>query len=178
MVSEVVSIFVLVLIISVLAGLTFLFVSELKTQAANTAAITWTISGESTNDAKITSANITPYQIWAARNDALSSDWTITDIYNATKSYDVGNVTLNASGYLTNATTVVFQDTGVRINYTYTSAAGTPAYSAINDTEDAGATLVDYLPLIFLALIFGVVLTLVLKIIIPYINLGKNFGQF
>lgn len=52
------------------------------------------------------------------------------------------------------------------------------AYNAINDTEAAGATVVDYLALIFLAIIFGAVLTLVLKIILPYINLGKSVNGF
>jgi len=37
--------------------------------------------------------------------------------------------------------------------------------------------VVDYLPLIFLALIFGAILTLVLRIIIPYINLGQTMGS-
>jgi hypothetical protein len=52
------------------------------------------------------------------------------------------------------------------------------AYQAINRTEAAGATVVDYLPLIFLAVIFGALLTLVLKIILPYINLGQSVGGF
>ncbi|HUS51414.1 MAG TPA: hypothetical protein VMZ91_14690 [Candidatus Paceibacterota bacterium] len=50
------------------------------------------------------------------------------------------------------------------------------AYQAVNDTENAGATVVDYLPLIFLALIFGVILTVVLRIILPYVNLGQQMG--
>ena len=63
---------------------------------------------------------------------------------------------------------------------TTASAGGvnSTAYQAVNKTEAAGATVVDYLPLIFLALIFGALLTLVLKIILPYINLGQQVGGF
>ena len=52
------------------------------------------------------------------------------------------------------------------------------AYQAVNDTEAAGATVVNYLSLIFLAVIFGAILTLVLRIILPYINLGQQMGGF
>lgn len=52
------------------------------------------------------------------------------------------------------------------------------AYQAVNDTEAAGATIVDYLPLVFLSLIFGAILTVVLKIILPYVNLGRNMDTF
>ena len=92
--GQIISVFVLVLVISILAGLTFLFVSELKDQVKETA----------------------------------------------------------------------------------TGGDNSTAYKAVNDTEDAGATVVNYLPLIFLALIFGAILTLVLKIILPYINLGQQMG--
>jgi len=94
--GPVISVFILVLIISILAGLTFLFVSQLKDQVEETA----------------------------------------------------------------------------------TGAENSTAYQAVNDTEAAGATIVGYLPLIFLAIIFGAILTLVLKIILPYINLGQNMGGF
>ena len=94
--GPVISVFVMLLVISILAGLTFLFVAELKTQV------------------------------------------------------------LAASAADTSAV----------------------AYQAVNDTEEAGATVVDYLPLIFLAVIFGAILTLVLKIILPYLNLGQSLGGF
>jgi hypothetical protein len=94
--GQVISVFVLVLVISILAGLTFLFVGQLKAQVKSSS----------------------------------------TDGVNST------------------------------------------AYRAVNDTETAGATVVGYLPLIFLALIFGAILTLVLKIILPYINLGQSMGGF
>jgi phosphotransferase system glucose/maltose/N-acetylglucosamine-specific IIC component len=90
--SQVVSVFILMLVISILSGLSFLFVASLKAQVANTA---------------------------------------------------VGGV--NSTAYL-----------------------------AVNQTETAGYQVTQYLGLIFLALIFGAVLTIVLKIILPYINLGRT----
>ena len=95
--GPVISVFVMVLIVSILAGLTFLFVAQLKTQVE--------------------------------------------------------------------ATTATSQE-----------GVNSTAYQAVNDTEAAGATIVGYLPLIFLAIIFGAILTLVLKIILPYINLGQSMG--
>jgi FlaG/FlaF family flagellin (archaellin) len=59
-----------------------------------------------------------------------------------------------------------------------TAGTTSTAYNATNATEAAGYTVVGYLPLIFLAIIFGAILTLVLKIILPYINLGQNMGGF
>jgi hypothetical protein len=94
--GPVISVFVMVLVISILAGLTFLFVAQLKAQVLATAA----------------------------------------------------------------------------------GGANSTAYIAVNSTENAGATVVTYLPLIFIALIFGAILTLVLRIILPYINLGQQVGGF
>jgi ABC-type multidrug transport system permease subunit len=96
--GPIISVFVMVLVISILSGLTFLFIAQLKSQVL-----------------------------------------TSTDA-------DVG------------------------VNST--------AYQAVNNTEAAGYTIVGYLPLIFLAVIFGALLTLVLKIILPYVNLGQSMGGF
>jgi len=92
--SEVIGVFILVLVVSVLAGMTFMFVGQLKTQVIATAG----------------------------------------------------------------------QDT--------------TAHKAVNSTEAAGATIINYLPLLFLAIIFGAILAVVLKIILPYINLGNQVGGF
>lgn len=62
--------------------------------------------------------------------------------------------------------------------YTTSGSYTSTAYQAVNDTEAAGSTVVGYLPLIFLAVIFGAILTLVLRIILPYINLGQTMGGF
>ena len=61
---------------------------------------------------------------------------------------------------------------------TTSGSTASTAYQAVNDTEAAGATVVSYLSLIFLAVIFGAILTLVLRIILPYINLGQQMGGF
>lgn len=92
--SEVIGVFILVLVISVLAGMTFLFTAQMKTQVA------------------------------ASTTEQINSS----------------------------------------------------AYKAVNSTEAAGATLINYLPLLFLAIIFGAILAVVLKIILPYINLGNSMG--
>jgi hypothetical protein len=92
--NEVIGVFILVLVISILAGMTFLFVSQLKTQVLATA----------------------------------------------------------------------------------TGGVNSTAYLAINGTEAAGATIVNFLPLLFLAIIFGAILVVVLKVILPYINLGNSMG--
>lgn len=94
--SEIIGVFVLILVISVLAGMTFLFSSQLKSQVATTA------------------------------------------------------------------------DGGIN----------STAYKAVNATETAGASVINYLPLLFLAIIFGAILAVVLKIILPYINLGNQVGGF
>ena len=51
------------------------------------------------------------------------------------------------------------------------------AWQAVNDTEKAGADVVGYLPLLFLALIFSAVLVVILKIIIPVLNSGQLTGS-
>ena len=94
--GEIIQVFVLVLVIAILAGLTFLFTAQMKAQV------------------------------------------------------------LTISGSNTNAT----------------------AYQAVNQTEAAGYTVITFLPLVFLALIFGAILMVVLKVILPYINLGKSVGGF
>ena len=65
-----------------------------------------------------------------------------------------------------------------QVETTATGGVNSTAYKSVNATEAAGATVVNYLPLIFLAVIFGALLTLVLRIILPYINLGQTMGGF
>ena len=65
-----------------------------------------------------------------------------------------------------------------QVQVTVLSDNQSTAYKAVNSTEAAGATVVNYLSLIFLAVIFGAILTLVLRIILPYINLGQSMGGF
>jgi cell division protein YceG involved in septum cleavage len=169
--GPIISVFILVLIVSILAGLTFLFVSQLKTQTANTAAVTVTVTSQTGGF-----INATLYTLNA---DSLASNFAVTSAINATGgTINGGNWTLTSATGKLNVSATGTSQTNVNFSYTYTSPSGTTAYQAVNDTEAAGATVVDYLPLIFLAIIFGALLTLVLKIILPYINLGQSVGGF
>ncbi len=62
------------------------------------------------------------------------------------------------------------QDVNASYDYTY-HTTGT-AYKAINDTEAAGMTVVTYLPLIILALIFSALIYLVFRMVVPFMSLG------
>ena len=168
--GPIISVFVMVLVISILAGLTFLFVSSLKTQVRTSVIESITVINQT--GGTITS---TPYRLTA---DSYAVDFAVTRATNATSGLPiaVGNYTLSTDGYVTNASAT--QWSTVLFSYTYRSPSGTNAYIAVNGTESAGATIVNYLPLIFLAVIFGALLTLVLRIILPYINLGNSVGGF
>ena len=63
-----------------------------------------------------------------------------------------------------------------KIEATATGGTASTAYQAVNDTEEAGTTIVDFLPILFLAIIFGAILTVVLRVILPFINLGQQAG--
>jgi len=156
--NEVVSVAILVLVVSVLFGLTFLFVSSLKDTTRTNVEQTYTVTDES--GAYI---NETGYTLAYASSD--SGTILLS-----------GNYTLSTIGVLTNASETTWDD--VNVSYTYASASAETAYQAVNDTESAGATIVDYLPLVFLSLIFGAILTLVLKIILPYVSLGRQVQGF
>ena len=174
-IGPVISVFVMVLIISILAGLTFLFVSQLKTNVIDTSVIdTVTVTNESGY------INSTGYTLATAGAFQFASP-TITLAINGTDGTTIvaSNYTVSSVGVVTNTTDIA--DTTyefVNFTYTYTFIGEDTAYQAVNDTEAAGATVVNYLSLIFLAVIFGAILTLVLRIILPYINLGKEMGGF
>lgn len=59
-----------------------------------------------------------------------------------------------------------------------TEGANSTAYKAVNSTEAAGFQVIGYLGLVFLAIIFGALLTLVLRIILPYVNFGRSMDGF
>lgn len=174
-INQIITIAIIVLIMSIILGVTFLFVDELKTQVREQAENTYTTTNE-------TSAyiNTTGYTLASASSDSLARTFTITAIWNASDNgvgyYNLSIPTTNASvssaGSVTNAS--AFNWGNVSITYTYESAIGETSYLAVNDTEDSGTTLVDYLPPIFLALVFSIILAVVLKIIVPYINFGKE----
>jgi len=163
--GPIISVFVMVLVISILAGLTFLFVTELKDTSVDVASLTsitvvnetsWINSTTYTLSTVNDLGFVNPVIVYAANS---TDDEIITS----------GNYTLSSAGVLSNASAVEWG--AVEITYTYSKIKDENSY------ENAGAMVVDYLPLIFLALIFGAILTLVLRIIIPYINLGKNMGE-
>jgi hypothetical protein len=177
-VGPIISVFVLILVVSILAGLTFLFVASLKTQviqATDTYLVTYNESGAW--------ANASGYPL-AQRNLVGFSGPTLlyaSKTSNLTVLYDgvnPSNVTI-VGNYLFNSTAISFNG-GVNVTYGYVAipASGMNAYNAVNGTENSGYTIVNYLPLIFLAVIFGALMTLVLKIILPYINLGQQTGGF
>lgn len=171
--GPVISVFVMVLVIAILSGLTFLFVSQLKTNAMDTSTkATFTEVNESGW------LNNSGYPL-ARRGEPSFTSPSITFIANASNGsiMESGKYTLTGNR-LTNATATVYNP--VVITYTYSAIDGDSrnAYKSINSTESAGLTVVNYISLIFLAVIFGALLTLVLRIILPYINLGKNIGGF
>ena len=177
--SEVVGVFILVLIVSVIAGMTFLFTSQLKDQVEATAPL---------DSVAVTSESMTFINATLGGNTTASAtqrDCVITSatIINATSFLTItsGNYTLNSPSncYIT-AIDVgnEFEDSEVTVNYTYSYKPIATSERAVNDTEAAGADIVDYLPLLFLAIIFGVILAVVLKIILPYINLGQQVQGF
>ena len=175
-IGPVISVFVMVLVVSILAGLTFLFVAQLKTEVIDT---TLTGAGSAINETEVY-INSTGYTVdestaLEARGFVITAIWNSSgDSYNETIA--ITNATISSTGVVTNATEVTYEN--VSISYTYTYIDEPTAYNAINDTESAGSTIVGYLSLIFLAIIFGAILTLVLKIILPYINLGKQMEAF
>lgn len=177
--GEVISIFILVLIISILAGLTFLFTTEIKDQVEDQ--IDWTSISRTKENGTV---NSTGYTVTNASNTEYKL-FTLTSvvIYNATKTLEAANYTFTPAGVITNLTACSAGDNGWEcdywgwwINYTFSYTIDDTAYTSVNDTEAAGTTLVDYLPLVFLALIFGVILAIVLRIILPYIKLGERMG--
>jgi len=169
--GSVISVFVMILVISILAGLTFLFISSLKPSVIENTITSASVTGE------IGFINSTTYTLDKATELNFRNP-VITGAANYTSGLKIAaaNYTVSAAGIVINSSAVGWGN--VTFNYTYEYIANANAYNAVNDTEAAGAGVVGYLPLIFLALIFGAILTLVLKIILPYINLGNQMGGF
>jgi hypothetical protein len=175
--GAVISVFVLLLVISILSGLTFLFVANLKTQAITSSdKVSRTVVNESTS--------ITPTAVYLATYGELAfTSATALEVINTSSKLPIntGNYTLTSAGLLTGATGGVQNWSAVSITYSYSTVGNKNPYITVNTTETAGSTVVNYLPLIFLAIIFGAILTLVLivlNIILPYINLGQQVSSF
>ena len=170
--GPIISVFVLVLIISILAGLTFLFVVQLKNQVEDTTLDSDTVYNET--GAKL--EGDTTHTLGAVATSTQFQSPVIIEYVNDTigSVTVLGNFSVTSAGVVSNASA---ENWNGNISYTYSHIKDSTAYKAVNETEAAGYTIVGYLPLIFLAIIFGAILTLVLKIIIPYINLGKEMGS-
>lgn len=176
--SEVIAVFILVLVISVIAGMTFLFTANLKAQTVTNAPLSdavWVTTESLTFVNATLGGNVTT--AYTQRECYLTS----AVVYNATSFLTItsGNYTINSprNCMITALDTGnEFEDSVVGVNYTYTYKPISSAERAVNGTEASGATLVNYLPLLFLAIIFGAILAVVLKIILPYINLGNSMG--
>jgi len=172
--SEVIGVFVLVLVISILAGMTFLFTSSLKTQAYSSGKILQSAIG---NESLTAVDEI---------GDDFSVSWrsevacTLLNVTNATSALQVPstNYTQTNCNLKSKGADSGFNNTNWRIYYTYTYYDYGNAYDSVNKTEESGATIINYLPLLFLAIIFGAILAVVLKIILPYINLGNQVSGF
>jgi hypothetical protein len=87
-------------------------------------------------------------------------------------------VQLPASNYSLDVNTGVFTLIGPYLYHyltvIYETLSDKSAYNSIGVIENSGMTLVNYLPLVFLAIVFGAILFVVLKVIIPYLNLDKE----
>jgi cytoskeletal protein RodZ len=174
--GPIISVFIMVLVIAILAGLTFLFIANLKTNAAT----------QSPTSASIRNVNESVATVNEAGDSLNVSTWRgvsctgLVSIINATDNIVIPttNATLSSACLLKFTKGAAFNNTGWNVTYTYTYTPYTLAEKSINGTEYSGYTVVSYLPLIFLAIIFGALLTLVLKIILPYINLGQQVGGF
>lgn len=180
--GPVISVFVLVLVVSILAGVTFLFVAQLKTQSvensrnSQVSVINESVTISATNVAQSlsasTKANVLCNPITYIANQTTTGASLALGNLTQTQCSVINTSMMNAAGTGNNRTVYV------SYTYLYTDANQANAYSSINATESAGYTLVGYLPLIFLAIIFGAILTLVLKVILPYVNLGQSVGGF
>ena len=179
-IGPVISVFVMVLVVSILAGLTFLFVSQLKTQVLDT---TPRASLSVSNETSVTINDTLGYQLTSPLSYFESSGTTIVMVTNSTGTIIPSTeYQVTSTGFITNATVNASMDAAVtqlyNVTYSFSYIEEDTAYNAVNDTEAAGATVINYLSLIFLAVIFGAILTLVLRIILPYINLGKQMDGF
>jgi hypothetical protein len=174
--SEIIGVFILILVITILAGMTFLFTSSLY-NTAFTRDKTTSITKSNLNESIASFSNTTGnYVSIFALPDATCR---ILSINNAT------NGTVVPTNNYTTSNCLVLADissdyalTPVNVSYTYTYSIQGTSSDAINRTQIAGATVVNYLPLLFLAIIFGAILAVVLKIILPYINLGNSVQGF
>jgi len=169
--NQLIGVFVLVLIVAILAGMTFLFIANLKSNVVSST----TESNSVINETGW--INQTGYSLKGnGDGDILQSNYVITSALNRTSGLPIvvtGNITVGSTGIVTNASAIIWNNAS--ISYTYQDVKPS-AYNAVNNTESASAGIIAYLPLVFLALIFGAILIIVLRVILPYISLSKGIG--
>ena len=174
--NQVIGVFILVLVISVIAGMTFLFTAQLKDTSGDmdisrktTTVINETLLSNVTDGTPVVFSNSTIYDVICTLTSVTAQ--------NSTGQWQVGVVAANYTQDNCNiaAVTATFNDSSWNVSYT-ANYIDSVAWSAINDTEAAGATVIDYLPLLFLAIIFGVILIVVLRVLLPFINLGGQMN--
>ena len=170
--NQVIGVFILVLVISVIAGMTFLFVSQLKTTSGDLSA---SRSIENIINETLTTVTETGEDFaYVDYNDALCSSLVVTNASGG-EVISSGNYT-QTNCNLASSATGGYNNTNWNVSYSVNYIDGT-GWSAINSTEAAGADIIDYLPLLFLAIIFGAILMVVLKVLLPYINLGGQMNM-
>jgi len=142
------------ILIGIVLGIGIFILSSIEDNVDSTTSVT--VSSESVfiNETGDTLAGASARDFAAA---------TLTGLWNATKTYEVGNATLSAAGVLTNATALVFEDAGVKVNYTYTYSADTEASTSVNQTIAGMATFADWIAIIVVVIAAAIVLGIVLS---------------
>jgi hypothetical protein len=171
--AQVINIFILVLIVSVLSGMTFLFVSQLKEEVKDTATRTSVSVANETGFINQSGYLVSNSSLFDFKN------FQVFEAINSTggEVINIANITTSANGYVYNSSAETFS--GVNLSYTfdYIAPEQQTAYQAVNKTEQAGYNVTKYLTLLFLALIFGAILIVVLRVMLPYINVSKQMNS-
>jgi len=141
-------------IVGIVLGIGFIILDEFKDAAP-------TYTGTVTNETNAY-INTTGYTLDQA--DACEfSNPVITQILNASDGavIGLGNATVTSAGLVTNATTTTWA--AVNISYTYTY--GGEACEGVADTIDATANIPDWLSIIVILAIVGIILAIVFNVL-------------
>jgi len=166
-INQTISIFILVLMVVIIAGFVYWFVSEFKETIATTDEQT----GYALNETCF--FNQTGYTFSHA-NDLGFAHPVITAAYNATDGTAIALTDITQTGNVLTNTSTAWDNATMYYDYGYT---GGTAYHAINDTEAASLNIIDLLPFIFMALGFVIIIGVLIRILVPIMNLGQSFGS-
>ena len=179
--GQIVTIFITILVVSVIAAMTFLFIGSLKDQVVTNTRTTIGVTNETiafgdTAIATIANSEAIEFTTW---NATLVLNRTFDDAFftNDTLTEGVDYQINSANGTMINLT-ATWNRSDVTYNYNAISDANKNAYVATNTTESAGITVVGFLSILFLALIFSAILTVVMRFVLPFLNLGNQLGGF